>query len=236
MVFEIDVNGARSVLERYPEACSVFVDAPDREEQEARLRGRGDSPERVVQRLAKADEEAALADAELGQHRGRRTDRASTSRLIAASCEALIRHRPGRRGSVRTRPCWHRPARDLVQPSAHLAPCTHGEPMADRFDTMMDPRVEELLDRTQLQVRRSCPSRPVAPGRSTATTASWATALGTIVPPQVPSTASKSLSIAFEEIAADKIVGVRDRADRVRATGRGRADRRRAPSRDRLGD
>lgn len=31
--------------------------------------------------------------------------------------------------------------------------------------------------------------------------------LGTLVPPQVTSTARKPLSIAFEEIAADKIVG-----------------------------
>jgi guanylate kinase len=65
VLFEIDVYGARSVLERYPDAVSVFVVAPSREEQAARLRARGDSEERVAQRLAKADEEAALA-AELG--------------------------------------------------------------------------------------------------------------------------------------------------------------------------
>ena len=34
--------------------------------------------------------------------------------------------------------------------------------------------------------------------------------LGTIVPPQVTSLSRKPLSIAFEEIAADKIVGVPD--------------------------
>jgi guanylate kinase len=65
VVFEIDVNGARSVLERFPEAVSVFVVAPTREEQAARLRARGDSPERVTQRLAKADQEATVA-ADLG--------------------------------------------------------------------------------------------------------------------------------------------------------------------------
>jgi guanylate kinase len=65
VLFEIDVYGARSILERYPDAVSVFVVAPSREEQEARLRARGDSEERIAQRLAKADEEAALA-AELG--------------------------------------------------------------------------------------------------------------------------------------------------------------------------
>jgi guanylate kinase len=65
VLFEIDVYGARSILERYPAAVSVFVVAPSRDEQEARLRARGDSEERIAQRLAKADEEAALA-AELG--------------------------------------------------------------------------------------------------------------------------------------------------------------------------
>jgi guanylate kinase len=65
VLFEIDVNGARSVLERFPEALTIFVVAPSREEQAARLQARGDSPERIVQRLAKADEEAVMA-AELG--------------------------------------------------------------------------------------------------------------------------------------------------------------------------
>jgi len=60
-VFEIDVHGARQILERYPDAVSVFVDAPDRDHQRARLIGRGDEPDHVERRLAKADSEAALA-------------------------------------------------------------------------------------------------------------------------------------------------------------------------------
>jgi Flp pilus assembly protein TadD len=43
----------------------VFVDAPSREEQAERMRGRGDAPERIAQRVEKATEEAAAA-AELG--------------------------------------------------------------------------------------------------------------------------------------------------------------------------
>lgn len=61
VVLEIDVHGARQVLERYPQAVSVFIDAPSRVEQEARLLGRGERPERIAQRLAKADEEHAVA-------------------------------------------------------------------------------------------------------------------------------------------------------------------------------
>ena len=63
VLFEIDVHGARQISERFPDALLIFVDAPSRAEQEARLRKRGDSPERVEQRLAKADEEAAVASA-----------------------------------------------------------------------------------------------------------------------------------------------------------------------------
>jgi DNA-directed RNA polymerase subunit omega len=80
--------------------------------------------------------------------------------------------------------------------------------MSDRFDTMMDPRVEELLDRTHskfglvsLAARRA--------RQINSYYGQLGDGLGTIVPPQVPSTASKSLSIAFEEIAADKIVGMK---------------------------
>jgi guanylate kinase len=66
LVLEIDVQGARQVVERYPEdTLLLFVDAPSREEQRSRLERRGDPPEKVVQRLAIADAEAAAA-AELG--------------------------------------------------------------------------------------------------------------------------------------------------------------------------
>jgi guanylate kinase len=62
VLFEIDVHGAALVQDRYPEALLVFVEAPDAATQEARLRGRGDSEERVAQRLAKAGEESAVAE------------------------------------------------------------------------------------------------------------------------------------------------------------------------------
>lgn len=60
-LFEIDVVGAQAIKEAFPEALTIFVDAPSRAEQRARLEGRGDPPHVVERRLAKADAEARAA-------------------------------------------------------------------------------------------------------------------------------------------------------------------------------
>lgn len=57
VILEIDVQGARQVLAKDPEAVLIFLQAPDPSEQEARLRRRGDPEHKVEQRLAKAAEE-----------------------------------------------------------------------------------------------------------------------------------------------------------------------------------
>lgn len=66
VLLEIDVQGAGQVKGRHPDAVVVFVEAPSRQEQEARLRGRGDPEEVVARRLAGAEDEEragrALAD------------------------------------------------------------------------------------------------------------------------------------------------------------------------------
>lgn len=61
VVFEIDVAGGERLSELYPEALLVFVDAPSRDDQRERMEGRGDDPDRIAQRLAKADQEAERA-------------------------------------------------------------------------------------------------------------------------------------------------------------------------------
>jgi guanylate kinase len=61
ILLEIDVNGARQVRERVPEALLLFVEAPDPEVQRARLVGRGDPPDKVAARLAESAAEARLA-------------------------------------------------------------------------------------------------------------------------------------------------------------------------------
>ena len=42
MILEIDVQGARQVLAKDPDAVLIFLQAPDPAEQELRLRRRGD--------------------------------------------------------------------------------------------------------------------------------------------------------------------------------------------------
>ena len=67
VILEIDVQGAQQVRERIPDAVVVFVRPPSRKEQERRLVGRGDPPELIERRLAKADaeEEVGIALADL---------------------------------------------------------------------------------------------------------------------------------------------------------------------------
>jgi len=65
VLLEIEVQGARQVHELEPSALLIFITPPSPEEQERRLRGRGDPEEIVAKRLAKAAEEAGAA-AELG--------------------------------------------------------------------------------------------------------------------------------------------------------------------------
>jgi guanylate kinase len=62
VVLEIDVQGAMVVVERFPEAITIFLCPSSREELERRLRDRGtETKEALLQRLAAADYELLQA-------------------------------------------------------------------------------------------------------------------------------------------------------------------------------
>jgi len=63
VVLEIDVEGARWVRERVPDAVLILLEPPSREELERRLRSRGtESDDGLAERLAKADWELSQRD------------------------------------------------------------------------------------------------------------------------------------------------------------------------------
>jgi len=90
--------------------------------------------------------------------------------------------------------------------------------MASRQDTMMNPSIEELFDRAgskfSLVTLSAMRARQI-----NAYFNQLGEGLGAIVPPQVTSVARKPLSIAFEEIASDKIVMVNPREAAEAAAG-----------------
>ncbi len=77
--------------------------------------------------------------------------------------------------------------------------------MSEQHDTMMYPTIEELLGRTDSKFRlvtlgalRACQINSYF--------GQLGDGLGAMVPPQVMTMSRKPLSIAFEEIASDKII------------------------------
>lgn len=63
VVLEIELDGARQVKQQYPEAILIFLLPPSREEQERRLRGRGDANDKIFARLKKAEGEEPVGRA-----------------------------------------------------------------------------------------------------------------------------------------------------------------------------
>ncbi len=63
VLFEIDVQGASSILSLQPDATVILLEPPSSEHLRERLRGRGDTTEHVERRLAASEEEIALGKA-----------------------------------------------------------------------------------------------------------------------------------------------------------------------------
>jgi DNA-directed RNA polymerase subunit omega len=78
--------------------------------------------------------------------------------------------------------------------------------MTSRHDTMMNPPIEGLLERAGSKFTLVTLGAKRA-RQINSYYGQLSEGLGTVVPPQVTSSARKPLSIAFEEIDADKIHG-----------------------------
>lgn len=63
VILDIEINGARQVSEKMPEAIKIFIAPPSLKELEKRLRGRGTETERAIEaRLIRATQEYEEAD------------------------------------------------------------------------------------------------------------------------------------------------------------------------------
>jgi len=89
VVLEIEVDGARQVKALQPDAILIFVLPPSRDEQERRLRGRGDAEDKVAQRLQKALDEEPVGMA-IANHVVINDD---LERTVGEMMEIIDRHR-----------------------------------------------------------------------------------------------------------------------------------------------
>lgn len=95
--------------------------------------------------------------------------------------------------------------------------------MTWQHETMMNPPIEELLDRADSKFRLVTLGAKRA-RQINSYFGQLGDTSGSLVPPQVTSVARKPLSIAFEEIAADKIEAVDIDPDAVAAEAQAASD------------
>ena len=95
--------------------------------------------------------------------------------------------------------------------------------MTWQHDTMMNPPIEGLLDRSESKFRLVTLGAKRA-REINAYFGQLDDGLGQLVPPQVTSVARKPLSIAFEEISADKIEAIQIDPEAKAAEAQAEAD------------
>jgi guanylate kinase len=94
VLLEIDVEGARWVRQRVPDAVMILLEPPSRDELDRRLRSRGtESEEGIAERLAKADWE--LSQRDLFDHEVVNEDLERASSQVAAIIQSSRGRLPG---------------------------------------------------------------------------------------------------------------------------------------------
>lgn len=98
LLLEIEVEGARNIKAKYPEAVLVLLLPPSHSVQEQRLRGRGtESEEKILMRLERAKEEIAFAgcyDYVVYNHDGRDKEAAEQILAIVEAEKASVKRHP----------------------------------------------------------------------------------------------------------------------------------------------
>ena len=98
LLLEIEVEGARNIKAKYPEAVLVLLLPPSHSVQEQRLRGRGtETEDKILQRLARAREEIAFAscyDYVVYNHDGRDKEAAEQILTIVEAEKASVKRHP----------------------------------------------------------------------------------------------------------------------------------------------
>jgi DNA-directed RNA polymerase subunit omega len=189
VLLEIDLQGAEQVRERHPDAILVMLLPPSPEAQAERLRVRGEDPQTITARL------------ELGREEQARGYQIADAVVVNDDVERAVAQVAGILDSYRT-PMAHQPGGD---PPRRI-------PMARRRPTLMDPPVEDLLDKVDSKFTLVALSSKRA-RQINSYYNQLGESLGVIVPPQVTSVSGKPLTIAFEEIASSKTTYHRTDAD-----------------------
>ncbi len=98
LLLEIEVEGARNIKAKYPEAVLVLLLPPSHSVQEQRLRSRGtETEDKILLRLARAKEEIAFADCYdyvVYNHDGRDKEAADEILSIVAAEKASMKRNP----------------------------------------------------------------------------------------------------------------------------------------------
>jgi guanylate kinase len=92
VLLEIELRGAWQVLAQMPDALMIFISPPSLEELECRLRGRNtESDESIRARLARACEEMAEVQAEMGPGGRHRFDYVIVNDTVQRASDELAR-------------------------------------------------------------------------------------------------------------------------------------------------
>ena len=98
LILEIEVDGARQIKEKYPEAVLIMLLPPSFSSQEQRLRGRGtETEEKILERLARTKEElcdVGIYDYVVYNYDGRDAEAADKILAIVSAENASILRNP----------------------------------------------------------------------------------------------------------------------------------------------